>query len=166
MKNQLERLLWSSRLSVIFGVVACIVAALVVFVMGAKDMLHMFHLLWDYLASGSLEVRNDLVMVVIEILDTFLLGAVLLIFAFGLYELFIRDIKPASESQVGGKILIISSIDSLKSKLGKVILMMLVIKLFSFFSELKPQSALELLYMAGVVVLVALALMLTKDKQA
>ena len=123
----------------------------------------MLHLIWGYVFSGSHAIRNDLVMVVVEILDTFLLGAVLLIFAFGLYELFISNLDEASKSEAGGKILIISSIDSLKSKLGKVILMMLIIKVFSFFSEIKPVTTLDLLYMGITVVLIAGALKLSKD---
>lgn len=84
MRQGFERFLWSSRLSVMIGVFACVLAAFVVFVMGVKDVVHMVALLWDYVLTGSYEVRNDLVMVVVEILDTFLLGSVLLIFAFGL----------------------------------------------------------------------------------
>ncbi|GGI69407.1 hypothetical protein GCM10007978_04060 [Shewanella hanedai] len=164
MRNLFERMLWSSRLSVMLGVLACIVAAFVIFVMGLKDVIHMLDLIWVYIFTGGHDVRNDLIMVVVEILDTFLLGAVLLIFAFGLYELFINNLEAAEKSKAGGKILVISSIDSLKSKLGKVILMMLIIKLFSYFIEMKPQSMLELLYMGIIIVLVALSLMLTKDK--
>ena len=164
MRNLFERLLWSSRLSVMLGVLACIVAAFVIFVMGLKDVIHMLDLIWVYIFTGGHDVRNDLIMVVVEILDTFLLGAVLLIFAFGLYELFINNLEAAEKSKAGGKILVISSIDSLKSKLGKVILMMLIIKLFSYFIEMKPQSMLELLYMGIIIVLVALSLMLTRDK--
>ncbi|MCL1146514.1 YqhA family protein [Shewanella sp. 10N.261.52.F9] len=163
MRELFERFLWSSRLSVMFGVLSCIVAAFVVFAMGLRDVVHMIELIMGYIFSGSHAVRNDLVMVVVEILDTFLLGAVLLIFAFGLYELFINNLKGASKSDAGGKILIISSIDSLKSKLGKVILMMLIIKVFSFFTEMKPTSMLELLYMGITVVLIAGALKLSKD---
>ncbi|CAM3017584.1 YqhA family protein [Shewanella loihica] len=165
MRQGFERFLWSSRLSVMIGVFACVLAAFVVFVMGVKDVVHMVALLWDYVLTGSYEVRNDLVMVVVEILDTFLLGSVLLIFAFGLYELFISNLQAAEDSVAGGKILVISSIDSLKSKLGKVILMMLIIKVFSYFTEMKPTSMLELLYMGVIVVLIALALMLSKDKK-
>ncbi|WP_394204555.1 YqhA family protein [Shewanella waksmanii] len=164
MQNLFERFLWGSRLSVMLGVFACIAGAFVVFIMGVKDVVHMIELLWHYLSTGSYDVRNELVMVVVEILDTFLLGAVLLIFAFGLYELFISKLNAAEQSETGGKILKISSIDSLKSKLGKVILMMLIIKVFSYFTEMKPTSMLELLYMGLIVVLVALALMLSKDK--
>lgn len=164
MRNLFERMLWSSRLSVMLGVLACIVAAFVIFVMGLKDVIHMLELIWVYIFTGGHDVRNDLIMVVVEILDTFLLGAVLLIFAFGLYELFINNLEAAEKSKAGGKILVISSIDSLKSKLGKVILMMLIIKLFSYFIEMKPQNMLELLYMGMIIVLVALSLMLTKDK--
>ncbi|QYJ86560.1 YqhA family protein [Shewanella mesophila] len=165
MRELFERFLWSSRLSVMIGVFACVIAAFVVFIMGIKDVVHMIALLWDYLMTGSHGVRNELIMVVVEILDTFLLGSVLLIFAFGLYELFISNLQAAEDSAAGGKILVISSIDSLKSKLGKVILMMLIIKVFSYFTEMKPASMLELLYMGIIVVLVALALMLSKDKK-
>ncbi|ARD21005.1 MULTISPECIES: YqhA family protein [Shewanella] len=165
MRETFEKLLWSSRLSVMVGVLACVVGALVIFTVGIKDVVHLLALLWSYIVSGSHEIRNDIIMVVVEILDTFLLGAVMLIFAFGLYELFISDLKNADDTKSGGRILVISSIDSLKSKLGKVILMMLIIKVFSYFTEMKPQSMLDLLYMGIIVVLVALSLMLSKDKK-
>ncbi|MBQ4890611.1 hypothetical protein A9267_13440 [Shewanella sp. UCD-FRSSP16_17] len=165
MRETFEKLLWSSRLSVMVGVLACVVGALVIFAVGIKDVVHLLALLWNYIVSGSHEIRNDIIMVVVEILDTFLLGAVMLIFAFGLYELFISDLKNADDTKSGGRILVISSIDSLKSKLGKVILMMLIIKVFSYFTEMKPQSMLDLLYMGIIVVLVALSLMLSKDKK-
>ncbi|NKF51212.1 YqhA family protein [Shewanella sp. WXL01] len=159
-----ERMLWGSRLTVLFGVMACAMGAVAIFVMGLFDLIHLFDLLIKYMMSASHAVRNELVMVVVELLDTFLLGAVMLIFSFGLYELFISNIDAAEKSETGGKILVINNIDSLKSKLGKVILMMLVIKVFSYFNEMKPESMLDLLYMGVVVVLVAGALMLTKDK--
>ena len=164
MRDLFEKLLWSSRLSVMLGVISCVLGALVIFAVGIKDVVHLLALLWGYIFSGSHEIRNDIIMVVVEILDTFLLGAVMLIFAFGLYELFIRELKAANDSDTGGKILVITSIDSLKSKLGKVILMMLIIKVFSYFTEMKPESMLDLLYMGIIVVLVALSLMLSKDK--
>ncbi|WP_095504917.1 YqhA family protein [Paraferrimonas sedimenticola] len=165
MKRIFESLLWSSRYSVVLGVISCLIAALVVFVAGLKDLLHMLHLIVDYTEIGTMSIRNELVLVVIEILDTFLLGAVLLIFAFGLYELFISNLKVANGSDSEGKILNISSIESLKTKLGKVILMMLIIKLFAYFSKIEPESALDLVYMSVSVVLVALALMLTKSRK-
>jgi hypothetical protein len=36
---------------------------------------------------------------------------------------------------------------------------MLIIKVFSFFADIKPSSALDLLFMGGTVVLISLALM-------
>ncbi|WOT04747.1 YqhA family protein [Shewanella youngdeokensis] len=163
MRELFERFLWGSRLSVMVGVLSCILGAFAVFAMGLKDVFHMVQLVWEYVLTGSHGIRNELVMVVIEILDTFLLGSVLIIFAFGLYELFISNLNEASQSEPGDKILIITSIDSLKSKLGKVILMMLIIKVFSFFAEMKPATSIELLYMGITVVLIAWSLKLSKD---
>jgi Predicted membrane protein len=59
------------------------------------------------------------------------------------------------------KILMIHSLDDLKDKLAKVILMILVVMFFEQALFLKPTAPLELLYYALAIMLVALALYLS-----
>jgi len=60
-----------------------------------------------------------------------LIAVVLLIFSFGIYELFISEIDDAENSEVGSKILAIHSLDELKDKLGKVVVMVLIVSFFN-----------------------------------
>ncbi|MBA6364825.1 hypothetical protein H4J56_18250 [Colwellia sp. BRX8-4] len=57
-----------------------------------------------------------------------------------------------------------SSIEELKAKLDKVIVMILVIKLFSYLVEIKTENIIELLYMAIIVLLVSVSLWLEHAK--
>ncbi|HEY5603587.1 MAG TPA: YqhA family protein [Gammaproteobacteria bacterium] len=69
----------------------------------------------------------------VEIIDGYLLAAVLLIFALGLYELFISRIDVVNKDDEHGmasNVLIINSLDDLKTRLAKVILMILIVRFF------------------------------------
>ena len=57
-----------------------------------------------------------------------------------------------------GKLLQISSLDDLKDRLGKVILMILIVAFFKNVLHVSYKSPLEILYMGGGIFLVALAL--------
>lgn len=167
MEQFFETLLWRSRLIMLLAVIVALFAATLVILGNFVDLAHLASLFWQYLTNAhNIETRQAMMLAVIELLDGFLMAGVLLIFSFGLYELFISSIEPAQESQQKGKILNIKNIDVLKNKLGKVILMMLIIKVFSFTIQLQVNSALELLMLAAAVALVSVALFLTKDSHA
>jgi uncharacterized membrane protein YqhA len=107
-----------------------------------------------------MEMKAQTVAHVVASVDGFLLGAIMLIFSLGLYELFISKIDVAQGNGTS-KILIINSLDDLKDKLAKVILMILVVMFFEQAIFLKPTGPLELLYYALAIMLVALALFLS-----
>ncbi|QIZ75888.1 YqhA family protein [Ferrimonas lipolytica] len=160
MERLFESLLWKSRLTLLLAVVSCVIAGIALIVLGISEVWHLLHMLWQYLLDANAGVsRDQLVLVVIEVLDTFLLSSVLFIFSFGLYELFVSRIEQAQDH--GSKAFAINSIDQLKAKLGKVVLMLLVIKVFALLVEIRPNSMLELLYMALIVLLIALSLWLS-----
>jgi uncharacterized membrane protein YqhA len=98
---------------------------------------------------------------VVGAVDGFLLGAVMLIFSLGLYELFISKIDAAENVKGASKILIINSLDDLKDKLAKVIVLILIVMFFEQAIFLKPTEPLELLYYALAITMIALALYLT-----
>jgi uncharacterized membrane protein YqhA len=83
---------------------------------------------------------------------------VLLIFAFGIYELFISEIDDAEHSEVGKKILAIHSLDELKDKLGKVVVMVLIVSFFKKVIHMNFDTPLSMLYLAGSILALALAL--------
>ncbi|WP_298444181.1 YqhA family protein [uncultured Ferrimonas sp.] len=160
MEKAFEALLWRSRLTLLIAVISCVIAGIALIVLGVAEVWHLITMQWQFLVEGNGSIsRDQLVLVVIEVLDTFLLSSVLFIFSFGLYELFVSRIEQAQghESQAFA----INSIDQLKAKLGKVVLMLLVIKVFALLVEMRPNNMLELLYMALIVFLVAASLWLS-----
>jgi uncharacterized membrane protein YqhA len=98
--NMFERGLWASRLVILVAVVAGVVLALGAFWIALVDVYHCFARLVDY-ADHSLapraysDLRIDAVTTMVKALDEFLIVALLLPFAFGLYELFVGDISAA-----------------------------------------------------------------------
>lgn len=169
-ENFFEQLLWSSRLVVLVAVVASLVVSMVMFYVTSVDAVqlvgHALHYHIDVVQDAAVKVqmRTQIVAHVVEIVDGYLLAAIMLIFALGLYELFISRIDIAEKSDLASRVLLIRSLDDLKDRLAKVVLLILVVKFFEYALQLKVKNALDLLYLAGGVILVAGALYLTHAK--
>ena len=158
--------LWNSRFIILAAVLGSLFAGFAIFYMATVDVwnlvLHVVH----YGDADMTEVarkalHDDTVSHIVEVVDGYLLATVMLIFSLGLYELFISDIDQAHGSKASSKILVINSLDDLKSRLAKVILMILIVTLFEEALNLDIQSPLDLLYLGGSIALVALALYLS-----
>jgi uncharacterized membrane protein YqhA len=166
-----EAVLWNSRFVVVVAVVASIAAALGVFYVVTVDVYYAIVHLLDY-ASPTLseaarqEIRNNTLTHVVEAVDGYLLATVLIIFALGLYELFVSDLDVARSSKAASKVLVIDTLDDLKNRLAKVILMILVVKLFENAVRTRMDTALELVYLGGAIALVGVALYLTHGGEA
>jgi len=161
-----ESLLWNSRFVVVVAVLASIAAALGVFYVVTVDVVYAIVHLLDYASpamseAARQEVRNNTLTHVVEAVDGYLLATVLIIFALGLYELFVSDLDVARRSRAASKVLVIDTLDDLKNRLAKVILMILVVKLFENAVRTEMVSALELVYLGAAIALVGVALYLT-----
>lgn len=166
-----EFALWNSRFIVLFAVFASACAALIMFYIATVDAFYMVtHFIGyaspDLGAEARVAFRGKTVTHVVEIVDGYLLGTVLLIFALGLYELFISRIDIAEESETASNVLIIHSLDDLKTRLAKVILMILIVRYFESAIRLKFDSPMQLLYLAGGIALIGLALYLTHERKS
>jgi uncharacterized membrane protein YqhA len=123
---------------------------------------HSLHYADSSMADEARKALHDsTVSHIVEVVDGYLLATVLLIFSLGLYELFISDIDQAHGSKASSKILVISSLDDLKSRLAKVIIMILIVTLFEEALNMKVAAPIDLLYLGGAIALIALALYLT-----
>ena len=80
-----------------------------------------------------------------------------------MYELFISKIERAEQSETASNVLIIHSLDDLKGRLAKVILMILIVKYFEHAVSMNFASPMDLLYLAGGIALIGLALYLTHE---
>ncbi|MCG6970463.1 MAG: YqhA family protein [Gammaproteobacteria bacterium] len=165
-----EYLLWNSRFVVLFAVISSALTSLIMFYMATVDAFYMITHFVGYAspelqAEARIAFRGETITHAVEIVDGYLLGTVLLIFALGLYELFISRIDIAERSETASNVLIIHSLDSLKTRLAKVILMILIVRFFESAIGLKFETALDLLYLAGGIGLIGLALYLTHDSE-
>ncbi len=154
-----EWALWNSRFVVLLAVVASVIGMLLLFFMAFENMLL---LAWQFFEMTFLGVdhphfHTEAVGQIISAVDDFLLGTVLLIFALGLYELFISKLEVAREGEGANNILMINSLDDLKDRLAKVVLMILVVAFFKNVLHVSFDNPLNILYMGGGILLVSLA---------
>ncbi len=158
-----EGVLWNSRFVVITAVIGSMLAGFAIFYMATVDVFNLFMHALHYANSGMTEetrkaLHDSTVTHIVEVVDGYLLATVMLIFSLGLYELFISDIDQAHGSRASSKILVISSLDDLKSRLAKVILMILIVTLFQEAINMKLTTPLDLVYLGASITLIALAL--------
>ena len=96
------------------------------------------------------------------IVDGYLFATIMIIFALGLYEMFISKIDIAERSDLASRLLLIRSVDDLKERLAKVVFLILIVRYFEFALESQVQTPLDLLYLAVGIALIALSLFLTR----
>jgi len=154
-----EWFLWNSRFVVILAVISSLIGMVLLFVLAAENMLH---LAWQFIQMTfmSVEYPNyhvEAVGQIISAVDDFLLGTVMLIFGLGLYELFISKIDIAHRDEKANNILMINSLDDLKDRLAKVVLMILVVAFFKNVLHVTFDNPLNILYMGGGILLVSLS---------
>lgn len=159
MEKLFEKWLWRSRYIVLLAVFSSLAGMLLLFVLSAMDMVHLVGMFIDITFFGAPDDDFHITAVshIITAVDDFLLAIVLLIFAFGMYELFISDIEVAREGDNHSKVLMITSLDDLKDRLGKVILMILIVAFFKNVLHVKFDDPLNILYMGAGILCVALA---------
>ena len=159
-----ESFLWKSRLIVLAAVIISLVSSLAMFYMASVDSAYMISHLIGYPSlddTARLELRSTTITHVVELIDGYLLAIVLLIFGLGLYELFISKIDQAENSDNASQVLVIHSLDDLKARLSKVIVMILIVKYFEHALEMDFTTPLDLLAFAGGIAFIGLALYLT-----
>jgi len=164
LETYIESALWNSRLIVFIAVLISLASSLVMFYMATIDAAYMISHLTDYPYLENAEriaLRSETITHVVELIDGYLLATVLLIFGLGLYELFISKIDQAENSENASKVLLIHSLDDLKTRLAKVILMILIVKYFEFALDMAFETPLDLLLFAAGIALIGLALYLS-----
>jgi uncharacterized membrane protein YqhA len=165
-----ESALWNSRFMVVFAVIASMAAAFATFFMSTVDVFYLIAHLTHYADPALAPTARDALRAettthIVEVVDGYLLATVMLIFALGLYELFVSDLAAARTSKGSSRILLIVSLDDLKSRLAKVIIMILIVKLFENALKLELNSAFDLLYLGGAIALIGIALYLTHSEE-
>lgn len=154
-----EKGLWASRMIILLAVVFSIFASFVLFIIGSADLYHVMISTYQYFFAGihPENFHADVVAEIIGAIDLYLIAVVLLIFGFGIYELFISEIDVAKGSG-GDKVLYVKTLDELKDKIAKVIVMVLVVSFFQRILHTEYKGALEMLYFSISIAALALGL--------
>ena len=158
-----ETVLFNCRFLVLLAVLGSLLAAVMVFLKGAIELVQAAN---AFIPSISLQVTHaddkQVLLSIMPAIDYFLFATVLLIFSMGLYELFISEIDPASRrDKTRPNWLNVRSLDDLKSHMGKVIMMILIVNFFQQAFNITYGAPSDLLYLGGSILLVALSLFLT-----
>ena len=149
-----ESLLWKTRLSTLLIVIFSAIAGFGLFILGSIEIFHAMQIIAQ--TSQHLNATEEVLISIIGALDLYLIGVILLLFSFGIYELFISKIDQA-RSEGGENILNIESLDELKNKILKVIIMVMVVSLAKVVLGMKFSTPLEVLYFAISIMCVSAA---------
>jgi len=144
-----ESFLWNTRFFVLLAVIFSMLGGIALFVVASVDIFSMVsQVAMSYIghAEHGADFHGSIVSMLIGAVDLYLIAIVMFIFGFGLYELFISEIDVAQRS-ASSKILEIHSLDELKDKLGKVIVMVLVVNFFQQVID-KSISGIDMVYFA------------------
>lgn len=156
-----EKGLWSSRLIILLAVIFGLIGAIILFTVASFDIYETAkYVINAYLDHNHPEhFHEEVVGGIIGAVDLYLIGVVMIIFSFGLYELFISDIDPAKNDKgEENQLLAIHSLDQLKDKISKVIVMVLVVGFFQKVGHTNYENALDLFYLALSIAAVSVGL--------
>lgn len=160
-----EKVLYSSRYLSLLAVVGSIVSSVALFLRGCMVIFESIRHFFIDLTAGKVDPNYEKMFEeLVSSVDIFLFALVLVIFGVGVYELFISKIDPVErENDTRPSWLRIASVDDLKSSLGKVILMVLIVAFFKHTLELSKDQwgPITLLYLSIGILLIAAALYLT-----
>lgn len=157
-----ENGLWKSRFIVILAVVFGFMGAVILFLVASADIIGVAKFVITNIINGTHpeHFHEDIVAGIIGAVDLYLIAVVMLIFSFGIYELFISKIDAAcnEENENCSTILAIHSLDQLKDKIAKVIIMVLIVNYFQRVLHTEYNTPLELLYFALAIAALAVGL--------
>ena len=163
-----EFFLFNSRFITLLAVLGSLFSSVIMFIMGTMKIANSIILFWNQVTGidNTAHHSGAVVALFVSSIDIYLFATVLLIFSNGLYELFVKESGTARNSPESGRHwLKVNSLDDLKSSLGKVILMILVVWFFEKALIIEYHTALELLYLGMGILLVSVALYVTRYKE-
>jgi uncharacterized membrane protein YqhA len=157
-----EAFLFGLRFVTFFAVLGSMIASIILFVTSSVQVykgVSEFITHFGQIEKGSIE---HLVAIFVASIDGYLFATVLIIFSMGVYELFINKIDPVDKVlDSRPSWLQIDSIDDLKSSLGKVILMILIVSFFEYSLNIHYETVSDLLFLGIGILLISAALYLT-----
>ncbi|MDR2650803.1 MAG: YqhA family protein [Prevotellaceae bacterium] len=156
-----EAILFSTRFVTFLAVIGSMLSAIILFVTSTIQVADGLFFSVDIIKGEHAHLEH-LVAIFVSSIDGYLFATVLLIFSMGLYELFINKIDVVNKQKDSRpNWMVIDSIDDLKSSLGKVILMILIVSFFEHSLKIQYENISDLLFLGIGILLIAAALFLT-----
>ena len=149
-----EAFIWNFRFFILAPVIFSLLSALRFIIIGTVDI-------WAGLTypfeiqDPEGEATVKIVSYIIGGVDYYLIGIVLLIFGFGIYELFISEIDIRHEDD--SNILQSETLEDLKGKLVNVIVVALIVSLFKKMLNLEIEQVSDVVYMALAILLISMS---------
>ena len=157
-----ESFLFSLRFVTFLAVIGAMFASIVLFIRSSMHIFTGFKMFVTHFNSNENDELEHLVAQFVSAIDGYLFAMILIIFSMGIYELFINKIDPVDKVlDSRPSWLQISSIDDLKSSLGKVILMILIVSFFEHSLQIHYNGIKDLLFLGIGILLISIALYLT-----
>lgn len=160
LERKFERILWQSRFLVLIAVLASLLGALLLFIVGTLDIINVvISAVEYYLGRSSVDIHDFIVTDIIIAIDIYLIAVVLLIFGLGIYRLFVSTID---ESEQHGKNhpFNVQSFDELKDKIVRVVILAVIIEFFRAVVDIRFSTPLDGIYLALSVLALAASLYL------
>ncbi|KAK7323243.1 hypothetical protein VNO77_26708 [Canavalia gladiata] len=159
-ESSIERVIFDFRFLALLAIGGSLAGSLLCFLNGCIYIIDAYKVYWTSCVKGV--HTGQMVLRLVEAIDVYLAGTVMLIFGMGLYGLFISnvppDVPPAVDRALKGSSLFgmfslkerpkwmkISSLNELKTKVGHVIVMILLVKMFERSKMVTIATGLDLL---------------------
>lgn len=162
LERLIENGLWLLRFTTIVPVIFSTLSAFILFYLGSIEILESLQILLHI--NGDQDRLFSKVMThVLGGIDAYLIGIVMILFSYGVYELFISKIDIGRTEDTEVQLLKITSLDQLKDKILKVIVMAMVVSFFKRLIELEARTAIDALLLAISILLIASSAYLMKS---
>ncbi|KAL1224719.1 hypothetical protein V5N11_027881 [Cardamine amara subsp. amara] len=154
LEEGIEKVIYQCRFMALLGTLGSLLGSVICFIKGCMYVV-------DSFIAYSVN-RGQVILLLVEAIDIYLLGTVMLVFGMGLYELFISNLDTSESishdfaskrSNLFGMFVLkerpqwleVKSVSELKTKLGHVIVMLLLIGLFDKSRKIAINSVTDLL---------------------
>ncbi|KAF8772105.1 hypothetical protein HU200_006099 [Digitaria exilis] len=150
LEARIEKVIYACRFMTFLGIGGLLIGSVPCFLQGFVNVMNAFV---EYYLHGG----GKVILMLVEAIDMFLIGTVMLVFGTGLYELFVSNMDMSYGSNLFGlfdlpgrpKWLVIDSVNDLKTKLGHVIVMSLLVGIFEKSKRVAITSCADLFCFAA-----------------
>ncbi len=153
-----ETALFSCRFLVLISVLGILAASIVMFFKGCIEVVQGVRAFWTGFMGFQPTPLDDknVILSFIPAVDNYLFATILLIISMGLYELFISEIDPKSRrDKTRPNWLQVNDLDDLTSRIGEVVIMILIVNFFKLSFSMNYTNTLDLLTLGGGVLLIS-----------